>query len=81
MTLHRSLGVGTRIGYRLYSLSTLDKLELICDNGECSGIKAETGKKVCVLDDEGKVVYGRREGEDGERSVYYGMREGLWEGS
>ncbi|XP_063851805.1 WD repeat domain phosphoinositide-interacting protein 2-like isoform X10 [Scylla paramamosain] len=28
----RSLGVGTRIGYRLYSLSTLDKLELICDN-------------------------------------------------
>ncbi|XP_063851804.1 WD repeat domain phosphoinositide-interacting protein 2-like isoform X9 [Scylla paramamosain] len=37
----RSLGVGTRIGYRLYSLSTLDKLELICDNDtremECLG--------------------------------------------
>ncbi|KAK8390118.1 hypothetical protein O3P69_012983 [Scylla paramamosain] len=30
---YSSLGVGTRIGYRLYSLSTLDKLELICDNG------------------------------------------------
>ncbi|XP_063851799.1 WD repeat domain phosphoinositide-interacting protein 2-like isoform X5 [Scylla paramamosain] len=29
---YSSLGVGTRIGYRLYSLSTLDKLELICDN-------------------------------------------------
>ncbi|XP_063851797.1 WD repeat domain phosphoinositide-interacting protein 2-like isoform X3 [Scylla paramamosain] len=38
---YSSLGVGTRIGYRLYSLSTLDKLELICDNDtremECLG--------------------------------------------
>lgn len=30
---YTSLGVGTRIGYRLFSLTTLDKLELICDNG------------------------------------------------
>ncbi|XP_045105449.1 WD repeat domain phosphoinositide-interacting protein 2-like isoform X3 [Portunus trituberculatus] len=46
---YSSLGVGTRIGYRLYSLSTLDKLELICDNdtremeciGECLEAEAE----------------------------------------
>ncbi|XP_063851796.1 WD repeat domain phosphoinositide-interacting protein 2-like isoform X2 [Scylla paramamosain] len=47
---YSSLGVGTRIGYRLYSLSTLDKLELICDNDtremECLGEcwDADSGK-------------------------------------
>jgi hypothetical protein len=37
--LYSSLAVGTKTGYRLFSLSSVDNLEQIYENGECGGYK------------------------------------------
>jgi hypothetical protein len=37
LLLCSSLAVGTKSGYRLFSLSSVDNLEQIYENGECEG--------------------------------------------